>query len=327
MVDTRARLGAALLTLLLTTPWTSRAQGATTDESGIEHEVEDDFSAESPLTKQNDSPEQERQSDAPAVPEGDRQIFEESQKSSSSSGEPIFDWSKHKSEKEVPHPFAEKGLIRVTKDRDYLYKTTESDQTRAIDFKVGMYEPKLLKNPETSASFEDSYNQSQNPLFMANYEWQFWPSAVGKWGLRAGGGLFFAQGHGHFAAGVNEDKVPREVFTFIMVPINLGVAYRMHIWHRQLIIPYAEGGGTIFGFTETRDDDKPPKFGGSLGAYYAGGVAFNLSYFDAISRIQLDREYGINSVYLTVEYRGIVSIMRNFDFTANFLTAGFLMEL
>jgi hypothetical protein len=323
------------------------AQNTAKDEKSIEEEIEDDHSGPEDLTpapkpggetpdtpwseysKKNDSPtESSKINDAPEVPEGpNRRVYQEQYKASSASGQPIFDWSKHRGEREVPHPFAEKGLIRITKNKDYYYKVKESDQNRAFDFKVGMFNPTNLQNPDTGVSFQDNYEQTQNPAIMFNYEWQLWQSPIGKWGLRAGTGFYVAQGHGHFdSAGPNKGLTPRENFTFALIPANVGAVYRLQLWHRQLFVPYAEGGGTLFGFTEFRDDNKPPKFGGSVGAYFAGGVAFNLTYFDALSRINLDREYGINTVYLTVEYRGVVAIMKRYDFTGDLFNAGFLME-
>lgn len=272
-------------------------------------------------------PEAEVKPPAPVIPEPVPEThFQESFKASSESGEPIFDWSKHKNEREVKHPFAEKGLIRITKDRDYLYKVTESDQKRAFDFRVGLFSPKNLANPETNVTFADTYDSPSGPALLFNYEWQLMRGAIGKLGLQAGAGAFVAQGHGHFKPGTNDGKTPREVFTFLLFPVNVGAVYRFEMWHRQLLVPYASGGGSLFGFTEMRDDDKPPKFGGSLGAYYAGGVGLNLTYFDALSRINLDREYSINAIYLTVEYRGIVSLSQNYDFSSDFWNAGFLLE-
>jgi hypothetical protein len=256
--------------------------------------------------------------------------YAESEKASSSSGEKIFDWSKHKGESEVAHPFAEKGLIRITKDKTYIYRVSESKQNHAADFRVGMFNPVNLHNPDATealgSSFDDNY-QTDNPALMFDYEWQMWRTSIGKFGLRAGSGLYVAQGNGHFVhPSINPGKTPREVFTFVMIPANFGAVYRMQLWHRQLLIPYVEGGGSLFGFAELRDDDKAPKWGGSAGAYYAGGAALNLTYFDALSRIQLDREYGINAVYLTVEYRGIVALSNRYDFSGDLFNAGVLME-
>ncbi|MGE0526974.1 MAG: hypothetical protein AB7G93_04115 [Bdellovibrionales bacterium] len=243
---------------------------------------------------------------------------------------PVFDWSKYKDATEVPHPFAKKGLTHITKERAYIYRVDESEQKRAAAVRFGIFDPVNLENPDQAglpgATFEENYDQTDNPAILVDYEWQLWKSPIGKWGAKAGSGVYVAQGHGHFVSEVNQGLTPMELFTFVLIPINVGAVYRLQIWDKQLFVPYAEGGLTAFGFGEFRDDDKPPKWGGSPAGYYAGGLALNLSYFDYLSRVQLDREYGINAVYLTVEYRGIVSFSQNYDFSSDLFNAGFLME-
>ena len=250
-------------------------------------------------------------------------------------GEPLFDWSKHRGEQEVEHPFRERGLIRITKDREYIYKVKESEQKHAMSFRAGLFHPSRLANPDapkqdSGRTFDENYSQSNAPAFMLTYEWQLWQTPIGKWALQVGSGAFIAQGNGHFvvtgSTSPNQGLTPREVFTFLLVPLNIGPVYRLQLFHRQMVVPYAEGGGTLFSFAELRDDNKGPKAGGSIGAYAAGGLALNLTYFDALSRIQLDREYGINAVYLTAEFRQIVSITQRYDFTSNMVNGGFLME-
>ena len=249
--------------------------------------------------------------------------------SPTSPSRPIFDWSKHKGEKEVPHPFADKGLIRIQEDGTYIYRTDESPQKNAFDFHIGLFDFQNLKNPETGATFRDNYNETSSPSLLVNYEWQFFHTPVGKLGLRAGGGLYVAQGHGHFVHADDPDlvgKMPLTTFTLFVVPISAGAVYRMQFWDKQLIVPYAEGGGTGFTFSELRDDGHGPKFGASPAAYFALGGALNMTYFDNFSRIQLDREYGINRVYLMLEYRNELALVKRFDFSSDFFNAGFLME-
>ncbi len=249
---------------------------------------------------------------------------------SSASGKKIFDWSKHQGQREVPHPFAEKGLTRITKEGEYLYKVDESNQHRAAAFRIGIFNPTNLENPDQAgqvgATFEENYDQTNNPAIMFDYEWQLWRTAIGKWSLKAGTGIYVAQGNGHFVSQVNQGLTPREIFTFWAMPNSVGGVYRAQFFDKQLFVPYGEGGAIAFAFGEFRDDDKPPKWGGAFAAYFAGGLAFNLSYFDALARAQLDREYGINRVYLTAEYRQIISITQTYDFTSSLINGGFLME-
>jgi len=255
-----------------------------------------------------------------------RVIVREEERPSSPPGEKIFDWSKHQGETEVAHPFAEKGLIRIDKQRVYHYRIVEKDSRRAADVHAGPFNPTELANPKAdgpNSTYADNYNGGA-PSILVNYEWQFAHSALGKMGFRAGSGLFFSQGNGHFV--IDNGLKPLEVFTFVAFPLNAGLVYRFQFWHHQLLIPYAEGGGTLWAFAETRDDGKRPKFGGSAGAYAAVGAAFNLTYFNALSRIALDREYGIHAVYLLAEYRRTQGLTPHYDFSANFINGGLLME-
>lgn len=242
----------------------------------------------------------------------------------------IFDWSKHQGQKEVPHPFAEKGLLRIQKDGTYVYRVDESPQKTAVGVRFAAFYPENLENPDKAglrgATFDENYDEAGSPAVLLDYEWRFWNSPIGKWGLRLGGGLYVAQGHGHFESDSNADLEPREVFTFVVVPLNVGAVFRLQLWHKQLIVPYAEGGVTAYGFSEIRDDGKSPKFGGAPASYFAVGGGLNLTYFDNFARIQLDREYGINRVYLTAEFRTSIALTDTYDFSGDMINAGFLME-
>jgi hypothetical protein len=301
-------------------------EGAPKVESEFEgKDDEDDHSADA---VEELEPEDEPQ---PQTPPANADIKPASPtRKSAGEGHKIFDWSKHQGERQVPHPFAEKGLTRITKEGDYLYKVDESKQNRASSFKIGIFDPTNLENPEQAgqrgATFEENYDQTNNPALMFDYEWQLWRMKIGKLGLKAGTGVYIAQGNGHFVSTANENLTPREVFTFWAMPNSVGVVYRAQFYDKQLFVPYGEGGGIVFTFGEFRDDNEPPKWGGALAGYFAGGLAFNLSYFDALSRAQLDREYGINRIYLTAEFRQIVAITQKYDFTSTLVNGGFLME-
>lgn len=228
----------------------------------------------------------------------------------------------------VRHPLAEKGLIRITKEKTYIYKTARSPQKHAFAFKLGMFDPVNLENPDNGATFEDNYPEASGPMLLLEYEWQLFQWAIGKIGLKAGSGLFYANGNGRFKSGYAENQGldPKEVFTFLAFPNSVGLVYRAQFWDKQLLVPYVDGGAIGFTFAEFRDDGGSPKFGFSPAAYGAAGLGVNLSSFDSISAFNLDREYGINSVFLVAEYRNVLSLGGKFDLSSDIFSGGFLME-
>lgn len=243
---------------------------------------------------------------------------------------PRFDWKKYRGQEKVPHPDAKRGLLRVTRDNVYMYGTETSEQNRAFGFRFGYFDPINLENPETAgqpnSSFAENYDSTANPTLLIDYEWQLFRFGLGKFGIKVGTGFYVAQGNGHFENPPPNAQTPRERFTLLIFPTSLGGVARFQVWDDQLIVPYVDGGITAFGMTEMRDDDQGPKFGGALASYFALGGQLNLSRFDAVARAQLDREYGINRIYLVGEYRTVISLNSTFDFTSDLINGGFLME-
>jgi len=227
--------------------------------------------------------------------------------------------------KRIKHPYAKKGLTKITKEKIYIYKVPKSEQKNAANLRFGFLTPNDLQNPDTGAYFVDFYDSSSNPALLVDYEWHFW-KRLGVWGLKVGSGLGVANGHGQFRdQSLQGGLTPRENFTFVIFPNTVGAVWRMKFVNRQVIVPYAEGGGVGFGFGEFRDDDGGPKFGVALGAYFAVGGAFSLHIFDKMTMLELDRDYGINDVFLTAEYRYYQGF-GNFDFTSDLINGGILFE-
>ncbi|MCB0420011.1 MAG: hypothetical protein KDD61_03395 [Bdellovibrionales bacterium] len=229
----------------------------------------------------------------------------------------------YRDKKRIRHPLAEKGLYKINKERAYLYKVTPSKQDRFSTIRFGFYEPKNLKNDTTGISFSDVYDSSNNPLLLADYEWNLWRGALGVVTYKLGLGVFVATGNGQFDKNSNNaGLVPPENFTLLAFPLSAGAIYRLEIWDKQFLVPYADGGLSLFGFTEIRDDDTGPKFGGAYTAYGAGGVAINLSGLDRNSMLDLDREHGINDIYFNVEYRVYFPLGGTFDFGGDYISGG-----
>lgn len=227
----------------------------------------------------------------------------------------------------IEHPNAEKGLIKIDKNKVYYYRVKESDQRGAGNFKIGVYEPTNLESSsDSSITYNLIYDDSSSPIILYEHEWQFFKSA-GRLAITAGGGFFYASGNGQFANG--QALRPREKFTLFVFPVNAGIIYRAQFYDTQPIAPY--GGAGIGGmlFAERRDDDQNPDLGARYGAapvgHFYAGLALQLGR-GARSFLDLDREYGINKVWVTGEYRQYVFVSGKFDFSGDAINAGLSAE-
>lgn len=224
----------------------------------------------------------------------------------------------------IEHPLAEKGLRRITRKGEYIYDVERSPQTRAAAIKVGVLNLSNLTSETDTGTifFEDVYTDSANtPAILFEYEWQLFKS-FGKLGINVGSGIFTTSGSGVFRDG----SPAQEKFTFIATPNLVGATYRASYWDNQIIVPYGCGGIYYFTFIELRDDDKGPKFGGAPAAYFCGGVALNVGFLETSSLLELDRAYGINSVFFTFEFRSLVGLHDKLDFTADVFNGGITVE-
>jgi hypothetical protein len=225
--------------------------------------------------------------------------------------------------KRIRHPYAAKGLTKITKDKLYIYKVKTSDQKKASSFRFGFLTPNELQNKNTKVFFDQLYD-SNIPVLLYDYEWQV-GKKLGKLGLKLGTGIGFASGNGQFKNDLNGNLEPKEKFTFIVFPNTAGAVYRFQYTDNQILVPYIDGGGALFTFGEFRDDGQPPKAGVALGAYAAAGAAFSLDFLDPVAMLDLDREYSINNLYIIAEYRKWLGF-GNFVFTSDYINGGMLIE-
>lgn len=236
---------------------------------------------------------------------------------------------RHAKEVKIKHPYAEKGLVRITQDRTYVYRVPKSEQKNAVGFRFGVFNPENLENSETGATFADLYETTDAPIIFLEYEWQWFQTAVGKFGLKIGSGLFVAEGSGNFKNNYAENgskNKPLEKFTFVAFPNSVGAVYRAQFYDRQPLVPYVDGGLMGITFAEFRDDKDLPKLGLGTAAFFSAGGALNLGLLDSLSLLELDREYGINSIFLTGEFRQVVQLGGRFNFESSTVTGGVLME-
>jgi len=221
----------------------------------------------------------------------------------------------------IQHPDSKKGLLRIEADGTYIYKvkTTPKDESGIIRF--GMMDPPNILSADRKANFKTMYTSSPIFTLMFDYEWQPF-SKYGKLGVQAGGGFSTTTGQGRFltpdAAGKTEAQ---EKYNFIILPVNLGVIYRLEYFSRQWVAPYISGGGSYIAVAELRDDGKS-RFTGTPAAYGAGGLMFNITALDKAMAYNLDSEYGVGNLWLVTEYRYQKAFSEELDFTGGILSLG-----
>lgn len=231
----------------------------------------------------------------------------------------------------IRHPMASKGLKLIDRDGSYYYvpkKYTNREQTTS--FRFGALTPSpAITAADGSTSYTTMYGSAQPAVVMFEYEWKPW-RGFGDIGLQLGGGFFTAQGQGRFVCpdgGCNPDETEaREKYTFYAIPLVAGLIYRFQYTDGQWIAPYVSGGLTYYGLLEMRDDNKTPNMVGTPSVYGAGGLMFNLSAMDESLGFSLDSEYGISTMWLSLEARQIQATNKDIDLGGTLLSLGISVD-
>jgi hypothetical protein len=226
-------------------------------------------------------------------------------------------------------PGQEKPL-EIRANGEYRYATEQTEQTGSASFRIGFFAPPMIKNESTTppTTFEEIYTKDQLPVLFADYEIPL-TKKLGQLGIKLGSGIFVASGKGKFASvdsNRRADDIPLERYTFFMLPNTATAIYRFQYKDGQTIVPYVEGGAGYFTFAEFRDDNSSPRIGGALTTVVAGGLNILMDWLDPQAIRNLDTEYGINHIYLSLEARQIVGLNKSYDFTSSIFNAGFTMQ-
>jgi hypothetical protein len=223
----------------------------------------------------------------------------------------------------IQHPQASKGLMMITKEGAYVYRTNDKlDYKHSGSFTFSMIDAPQITSAAAgnngSTSFRDMYSGGQQPLIGFTFEWQPFRT-FGRLGLQAGFNLLMASGNGRFISDGTEAK---EKYTFLAVPLNVGLSYRLEWFNRQWVAPYVAGGGTYIPVIEFRDDGKEPSKNGSPGVYGGGGLMFNISAINRETAFTLQSEYGIQNLWVTLDAKYLKTFNEDLDFSSSVLGAG-----
>jgi hypothetical protein len=229
----------------------------------------------------------------------------------------------------VPHPNASKGLLRINKDGSYQYQTGIREKSKSAAFRIGAMTPPKISGGDSAAgtlTYDTMYGKSNLTSMVFEYEWQPF-TGFGRLGLNLGTGFATARGNGFFqnSRGVGSPQA-QEIYTLYMLPASAFLSYRFEYARRQWVVPYINGGATLYGLVESRDDGKTPSFAGAAAVGGGGGLLFSITAWDAQSAFTLDREYGIADMYFSLEARVMESLSKSIDFSTQTINGGITVD-
>ncbi|MEZ4872826.1 MAG: hypothetical protein R2827_11450 [Bdellovibrionales bacterium] len=227
-------------------------------------------------------------------------------------------------EQTVPHPLAEKGLKRITKDNRYIFDTPRSVKEHSSTFLISNFQPTTFDGTAeysgTPTTFDEIYNDSV--MLTIDYEWPFLKSFFGEIGLKVGSGLMTTNGNGIFE---RDGTTSAEELSLLMIPNFAGAILRLRWSDDQLLVPYGEVGGGFNLLIEYQNEANQFRVDGAASVYFTGGLALNIGRLSSDSLKILDRDYGVNNILFNLEMR-IVEGTSPYNIAYNAFSAGFTFE-
>lgn len=201
-------------------------------------------------------------------------------------------------------------LVHISQTGVHQYKVEMSPIRGSASLNVGVFpNPSFINN---NRSYEDIYGSNPVLMLFANYEWNLLKN-IGYLSINVELGTLWDSGNGRF---VNDQGVQaKERYIFLMLPVSLGVMYSLEYWNKQIFIPFGIGGISYFGLLEIRDDFDFGSIGiaGTPSLFFGGGLQFLLDSLSAKGLTVIDKEFGINHIYLIGEVRQYISLSGNFQ--------------
>lgn len=210
-----------------------------------------------------------------------------------------------------------RGLLYVTSDGSYIYGGEDSEKEGSASIRFAQMQPLPLEN-DLGITFGDMYGDSPLPLILFDYDWLAFRK-FGHWVLSFGTGLLQTSGPGHFVDDLSEAN---ERYTFYMLLNHISFTYRFQYSEHPWMVPYVSLGAVPAVLAERRDDNKRNKSKFIPAAQGTGGVRLNIGRLDSYGAASLDSEYGINNMWLDVEFRRVQSFDEKIDISSNLINMG-----
>lgn len=235
-------------------------------------------------------------------------------------------------ENKVRHKGAQAdGLVKIDQDGVYIYKHAPQNVKHSSHVRLGMVSSPDVRSEICDANnrncqvitFDSIYSGASGMGFEYLYEKFFFTEAdtnVGKLGLQLGVSVSYAQGHGRLVSNLNKTSV--ESYSFLTMPLFAGGIYRFEYRDRQILVPYAGGGGVYAVLAEKREDRSNLKGIGAPGFYGFGGALINISALDRDLGSEFETEYDIKNLWLSAEYKFISVNSDAFSLKNGYVQAG-----
>jgi hypothetical protein len=217
----------------------------------------------------------------------------------------------------------------------------ESNQTSALELRVGLYQPAI--DSEFSGAtkpFESVFGDEGAWLFGAEYDVQLW-HGFGSFGLFGSAAWGYVEGKGIAPDGTDTS----DTTSLSLVPMVAGAVYRFDVLAHRYNIPFVlsaklgldytlwwirDGLDEVTDYTDA-DGSKVPGYGGTFGLHWAVGLHLLLDFFEPHTAKIFDNELGVNNSYLFAEYTGYwvddFGSSSSFDLSHNGFVFGLAFEL
>jgi hypothetical protein len=228
--------------------------------------------------------------------------------------------------RKIPHPLAEKGLRRISKEGIYYYEinTKLENEGLATLVRFGTFASPQIANDEVAGvTYESIYGSDPAPLITADSSHFLFSNRLGQMSWSYGGGFSIKTGTGRFANNVSQPSF--EVYTFFVFPLSVSLMYRLNYFQNQFLVPYVEAGADYMAFAELRDDGTSPKLGGAPATHLSAGLLFSVAQ-SAAKILQMHREYGIHRFWLALEAKTYLPLSEKYRFSSNSLFLGLAVD-